>query len=317
MSDESEKIWLGALVIWIGLAGAQNGEHACAEELWTPEAVEASPSTAGDATLVGVSRQSDHAFDDFISPMTNPVDFEDPRIVTEVRTIFINNHLPTDLGGKDAQAYAAQLRAALTEKPSLIATKDVNIVSQNPVVQDGFADVSAGLKYNLFKDYDAQQIVSAGFTYALPIGSTQALQGRTDGEFNVFLTGGTQVLDSFHFLSATGFRLPVDTPSGNQVWYWSNHFDWQVAGSRWYLFTEANWYHYMSGGDAFPVPVGGMDLFNPGSTGIGGSDIVTGAYGLKFEPNRSTEPGVAYEFPYTSRQDIMENRLTVDFIIWF
>ena len=33
--------------------------------------------------------QSDHCFDSFISPVTNPFLFEDPRSLTEVRPIFM------------------------------------------------------------------------------------------------------------------------------------------------------------------------------------------------------------------------------------
>jgi hypothetical protein len=73
----------------------------------------------------------------------------------------------------------------------------------------------------------------------------------------------------------------------------------------------------MSGAEAFPVPVGGQDLFNLGSTGIGGNDVVTGAFGVKYKPRTNMEIGVAYEFPYTRRKDIIQNRLTVDLIVRF
>ena len=38
--------------------------------------------------------RSDHCFDRFISPISNPFFFEDPRSLTEVRGIFIDNSLP-------------------------------------------------------------------------------------------------------------------------------------------------------------------------------------------------------------------------------
>ena len=37
---------------------------------------------------------SDHCFDDFISPISNPFFFEDPRSLTEFRGIFLDNSLP-------------------------------------------------------------------------------------------------------------------------------------------------------------------------------------------------------------------------------
>src|SRR5262245_20247467 len=38
--------------------------------------------------------QSDHCFDRFISPVSNPFFFEDPRALTELRPIFIYQHIP-------------------------------------------------------------------------------------------------------------------------------------------------------------------------------------------------------------------------------
>ncbi|MFO0919474.1 MAG: hypothetical protein U0872_14335 [Planctomycetaceae bacterium] len=270
-----------------------------------------------DGRILGLFRESDHQFSNFISPMTNPIYFEDPRTLTEARGIFINHHLPNSLGGDNVQVYATQLRAALTENLSIIATKDGYIDSQSPVLSDGFADVMAGLKYNLFKDAETQSILSTGLTYELPVGSTRALQGRGDGEFHLFLTGGTEFLPNWHWVSGSGFRLPANMAAGNQMWYWSNHVDRKLGDLPFYLFTEANWYHYMSNGTAFPAPIGGLDLFNFGSPGIAGNDVVTGAWGLKYKPNKHVEAGIAYEIPLSSRRDIIQDRLTVDLILRF
>ena len=81
------------------------------------------------------------------------------------------------------------------------------------------------------------------------------------------------------------------------------------------LFTECNWWAYMSSGTAFGAPIGGGDLFNLGSVGMGGVNYVTGAYGVKYKPSVNSELGIAYEFPYSQRKDLMQDRLTVDLII--
>ncbi len=298
-------------LLFVGTASAQEVNSSAAPVFAEAPVPEAS---SGDK-LFGLIHPTDPEFNEFISPMTNPVFFEDPRNVTEARMIFLNHHLPSSLGGKDAQLYAVQLRFALTENLSVIATKDGYVVSQNPLLEDGFADVAAGLKYLLFKDADSQTLLSAGATYALPIGSTQTLQGRCDGEFNIFATGGTEFLPNWHYVTTSGFRLPSNSQKGNQIWYWSNHLDWRLGDTGLYLFTEANWYHYLSSANAFGAPVGGMDLFNLGSVGIAGQNTVTGAYGVKFKPAPNMELGIAYEIPYSNRRDILQNRLTVDFII--
>ncbi len=259
--------------------------------------------------------KSETEFNEFISPMTNPVFFEDPRLMTEARFIFANHRLPSTLGGGEVQLYALQLRARLTENLAFIATKDGFFVSHADIMDDGWADVAAGLKLALWRDEETQTLLSTGFTYELPSGEWKALQGNGDGEFNIFLNGGAELLEGMHWVSATGFRLPADRTQENQVWYWSNHLDQMIGNTGLYLFGETNWYHWMRDADAFALPVGGLDVINLGSVNIAGNDVVSGALGVKYKPADNMEIGVAYEVPLTPRQDILKDRLGVDFII--
>ena len=135
------------------------------------------------------------------------------------------------------------------------------------------------------------------------------------GDEAIFATGGTEFIENWHYVSATGFRLPSNSQKGNQIWYWSNHVDWRLGETGFYLFTECNWYHYLSSANALGVPVGGMDLFNLGSVDIAGENTVTGAYGVKYKPAPNMEIGLAYEIPYSHRRDILQNRFTLDFIV--
>jgi len=270
--------------------------------------------------LLGIIAQSDHCLCDFISPMTNPVFFEDPRTLTEARIIFINHSLPNTapFAGGDVQLLAMQLRAALTEDLSIIATKDGFIFAgPDAPHEDGWADINVGLKYNIFKDYGAQQVVSVGARYELPIGSQQALQGNGDGEFDLFLSGATLLGAGTHFMTAAGIRLPTDTNAESQSSYWSAHLDRQIGASNFYLLGEANWYHWIKSGAGGIPGVAGLDLYNFGSTGVAGNDVVTGAFGLKFKPNCHREFGIAWEAPLTERRDILGNRLTIDAILRF
>lgn len=112
-------------------------------------------------SITDLIRPSDHCFDDFISPMSNLVFFEDPRTLTEFRPIYINHSVPSVIGngvtaGGDIQLYAAQFRIALTEKLSIIAVKDGFIIDDtsgalDTLLADGWADVAAGLKYNVIR----------------------------------------------------------------------------------------------------------------------------------------------------------------------
>ena len=269
--------------------------------------------------LLGFIRPTSTDFCSFISPMTNPVFFEDPRTLSEVRIIFVNHVIPNraPLGGGDVQLLAAQMRAAITDRLSIIATKDgFFFTGADPLIMDdGWADVAAGLKYNLISDPDSQTIVSGGFTFELPVGTPRALQGNGSGEFNLFLPGGTQIGSAGHWVSAGGLRLPTDSVDESQVSYWSNHLDWQLAGTRIYALAEANWYHWIKSGGGGVPGLEGLDVINLGSTGVAGNNIVTGAIGLKFKPTVLNEIGVAWEVPLTDRRDILDNRLTVDCIL--
>ena len=68
-----------------------------------------SVTQAGDLFEDCLIKPTRCCFNDFISPMTNPVFFEDPRNLSEARFIFINHDVPNDLGGGDVQLYALQL----------------------------------------------------------------------------------------------------------------------------------------------------------------------------------------------------------------
>lgn len=266
--------------------------------------------------LGGLLVPSDTCFTDFISPITNPVFFEDPRTLTEARIIYLHHKVPGAALGGSVDLVACQLRAAINDRWSVIATKDGFATSSNPLIEDGWADISAGLKYNLYANYELQRLLSVGLTYELPIGSQRTLQGNGGGLFNLFLSGGAQLGDNGHWITGSGFLLPADRSAESSIWFWSNHFDYRLSSRGIYALAECNWYHYMGEGRAFTLaPIEGGDLFNLGSVGVAGNDIVTGAFGLKYKPGTRMELGVAWELPLTERRDVLENRLTADWIL--
>lgn len=265
-----------------------------------------------DERLFGLFAASDHCFDGFISPMTNPVYFEDPRTLTEARFVYIHHTVPTAVGGGEIDLFALQLRAALNDWLSVIATKDGYLTSSNPAIDDGWADLSAGLKAVLYRDPERQRLLSAGVLYELPTGSGRSLQGTGDGLFNLFLSGGAEIGPG-HWISGTGLLLPTNTTEESQMWFWSNHFDVELINGI-YALAELNWYHWMKSGNGGIPGVEGGDLFNLGSTGVAGNDIWTGAFGLKYKPSGNMEIGVAWENPLTSRRDVLDDRLTFDWI---
>lgn len=271
--------------------------------------------------LLGFIKPSDTCFSNFISPISNPLFFEDPRTSSEVRLIFANHWLPQNnpvFQGGQAQYLAMQARVALTERLSFIATKDgyVWIDPDNPAVgnPDGWADVAAGLKYNLVRDPANQHVLSVGATFELDVGSHRVFQGRGDGEFHVFATDGIALTQKSHWLTATGFRLPTDTAARSQMWYWSNHYDYNIWG-KWFAVGELNWFHYMQSGNALGVNFEGGDLFNLGATDVAGNNLVTMAVGARRKLWGMSELGIGYELPVTARQDIISSRIYLDLIL--
>jgi hypothetical protein len=267
----------------------------------------------GGGIFGGILKRSDHCFSDFISPITNPVFFEDPRNLTEARFVYLHHKVPLTAAGGTVQLYALQLRARLGENVSVIATKDGYITSTNPLIDDGWADLSAGLKVNLLRDPVQGSLLSAGVMYEFANGSLRSLQGNGDGEFNLFVSGGKRLGRRGHWIGTAGWRVPADDNLQSTSVYFSNHIDVQVT-QRWYALMEFNWYHWTQSGVAGLPGVEGLDLFNLGSTGVTGNDIVTGAAGTKFKASQNSEIGIAWEFPLTDRRDIIENRFTFDWI---
>ncbi|MCG8587482.1 MAG: hypothetical protein MI757_22475 [Pirellulales bacterium] len=253
---------------------------------------------------------SDRCFEDFISPTSNLLFFEDPRQLTEARFVFLNHRVPDDIfGGWELQTIGLQLRARITDRLSIIATKDGFIMQQpDSIADDGWADVALGLKYSLFRDPERQRLWSVGFTYELPVGSRRALQGNGDGEFHLFLSGGRQIGCHAHWLTGLGIRLPSNHHDRSQMVYWSNHFDYEVVDNI-YGFFEVNWFHWTRSGDnALTNGIAGFDLLNLGSTGVAGLDVVTLAAGATMKLRCYDELSLGYEFPVSEEEDIIRDR---------
>ena len=262
---------------------------------------------------------SDQCFDRFISPISNPFFFEDPRSLTEVRGIFLDNSLPRTVGGGDAQVWAAQIRFRLSERWSVIAPRIGNLdvrQSDDEGAPHGFMSAPVGIKYNLYRDVERQSLLSGGVTYFIP-GSPSAFSNFGDGDFHFFLTGGQEIFDRGHWLSATGFRIPADSNWGTQLWYWSNQWDYEVVDD-WYGVFGVNWFHWMrSGGVGIGTTVTAIDLIDIPAAGVAGEDVASCLIGTKWKPTNHVEVGVGFEVPVTERTDILRNRLYADLILRF
>jgi hypothetical protein len=266
---------------------------------------------------------SEDGFDGFISPITNPFWFEDPRTLTEIRPTVLHQAIPGNISNGHINVLAMPIRVALSDRTSLIVPKNGFLMTDSDFgdINDGWLDTSIGLKYNLMKDCYNRRLLSTGFSYEMPSGDAEAFQGNGDGLFNLFASYGAEFGD-IHWISGSGFVLPANSTDESQIWWWSNHIDQKIAQREClsvYALGEVNWYHWGdSGDDGFLFGIEGNDLFNLGSPAVAGNDIVTGAFGTKIKPyGNAMEIGVAWETHLTHRRDLLEDRLTIDWILRF
>ena len=260
--------------------------------------------------------------------MSNFVFFEDPRTLTELRPIFVQHRLDDNLGGTgidggEATLLAAQFRIALTERLSFIAVKDGYFWAHNRpplsgLFNDGWADVTAGLKYNWLRDVNCGTLASSGFTYEIPLGDDRALQSVADGEFHLFTSFAQRLLDgNAHYMTTFGWRIPVDGSMQTESLHWSNHLDLRLTDTL-YLVSENVWWHWVDDADAngtLALGVAGQDAFNLPVNNVVGNDLLTQSVGVKYKPSGNYEFGLAYEFPLTKFNDVLDDRFQVDVIL--
>ena len=263
--------------------------------------------------------ESDRAFEGFIGPITNPIFSKDPRSLTEARLLFIHNNIPGDhpLGPGDFQAYAMQVRVALTERLTLIADKDGYAVIHpgGGGAQDGWLNLGIGLKYVFIRDVERQFLVSGGIMFEPQTGEAEVFQSHGDGIFSFFLTSGKELGGCNHLLGTIGYQVPVNSNQNSSSYFASIHLDRQIG--RFYPLVELNWLHWVAGGDRGLPPIlgEGDGLLNLGTSGVAGNDLVTFAVGGKFKLSPHAELGAAWEFPISNRRDLLDNRLTVELIL--
>jgi hypothetical protein len=265
----------------------------------------------------GNSALADGSFDRMISPITNPVNFEDPRARTELRAVYAYHELANDFvtGGGDVRIYALQARFALNDRLTLIAGKD-GWIDFNPDSglddESGFANIVAGFKYALLKNDHTGSILTAGLKYEIPAGNTDVFQGRGDGVLNPFFSGG-MALQGMNVIAGTGLRFPLDDDDST-FYDFDLHVD--VPLDRFYPSLELNVVHVLDGGNRLPIADEGQDYFNFGASEADGKTLVTGAVGGRYRLADSLDWGFAYQFPLTSGSgtNVIDWRITTDLI---
>jgi len=263
---------------------------------------------------------SDRCFDDFIMPVSNPVWSIDPRSLTYVRGVFINQMIDSQtpvLGAGDLQVYALQLGIALNERLSFIAVKDGYNTLQTRGVgnRTGWADIGLGLKYVMIRDVENQFLLSGGLIYEATNGSSRVFQGNGDGVWTPYLSLGKQI-GCGHLIASTGYHVPGDTAEESQSIYYSIHYDHPLS-DKLSAIAELNGIVYTKSGQALPLNIEGGDWINLGSSSVAGNNVVTTAFGANYRFNDCLSFAGVWEFPISNRKDLLDSRTTVTLTLMF
>lgn len=201
---------------------------------------------------------------------------------------------------------------------TFIADKDGYAFLDTPVTgsRDGFLNIGLGFKYALIRDVENQFLFTVGAMYEPRTGSQDVFSGHGDGTVAVFGTVGKEFGCRNHALFNFGYQVPMNTNDNSSYVYTQLHLDRQIGG-WFYPLVEVNWFHWVQGGNrGLPAALGeGDGLINLGTSGVAGNDWVTVAVGAQMRLRENFDLGLAWEFPVSNRQDLLENRFFVQMVL--
>jgi hypothetical protein len=295
--------------------------------------------------VVGLSQvvNAQSGFEDFKPPISNPIYFESPFHTTEARLIHLHQKLhgklDTVLGRVKLdgalELSALQLRYAVSERFSIIATKDGYgrlRYGDTLETEDGFADLALGVKYSPYMNVEAQSILTLGLRVEVPTGDSNIFQGRHDGIINPFLSFA-KGFGNLHVIGYQGLQLPVNTQRSNTMAHTSLHVDYKIG--NFYPALEFNLRHVLSSGSKGPydadvkgvgnLPVDtvnsdldAQDISNLGTSGTQGETYINWAFGLRYKLSENVTLGAVYESPLSkSSNGLFAERFTFDIIYTF
>lgn len=261
--------------------------------------------------------ESDHAFDGFTTPLSNPIQSKDPRSLTEARFLFMGNwSRPSTpvIGGGAFQVYALQVRLAVTDRLQLFADKD-GLVRLSPKGANsvfGMANIMAGAKYVFIRDVEDQFLFSGAVKYEAPTGYANIFEGHGNGLLGVYGINGKQFWDNWHFVSTFGQNIALNN-SNSGYFMTTAHIDRRFG--KFVPFYEANWFYYNQSGTHVPgLGIEGGGWINIGASKVMGLNYITNAVGFNYEFNQHLIFGIAYEYQLSTRMMLMNNMLNMQLI---
>lgn len=270
--------------------------------------------------------KSDHAFDGFISPVTNPFLFEDPRALTEVRPIFLIEKIPSaepDFHGGNTFFFGTQLRLAVTDRLSFVINK-FGFESFNPGSgseyggDTGFAEFWISPKYTFIRDENTGTLLAGGLQFQIPTGGKGNFQDTGSLSIVPYVSYAQSFLrdlavGGLNGMVGGGYSFSVNNERSD-YFYLSAHLDMNVLNqNHFFPLVEMNWFTYTTNGHSVPIGVEGQDLINFGGQARG-QGLLTGAIGARYKFSENYQIGGAFEIPFAGPHDLMEYRFTLDFI---
>ena len=269
---------------------------------------------------------SDHEFDNFVSPISNPFLFEDPRSLTEIRPNFIYQKIPSpqpNFQGGNIWTAALQGRIAITNRFSITLNKigvtGVNSSSSSPLGDHvGLTELWFGPKVTVIRDEENGTLLAVGSQFHVPLGSGSVYQNTGKLSIVPYATFGQTFLKtrlgSFNTLLAAGYSFSINN-ARSDYFYSSAHVSYDVGNyHRFYPVAELSWFQATTNGTSNVIKGEGRDLVNFGGEGKG-SSLLTGALGARYKVTKNIEVGGAYEIPLVGNRDFFSQRFTVD-LIW-
>ena len=273
-----------------------------------------------------IAFQSDCAFDNFASPITNPFLAEDPRSLTELRPIYFYQGVPDSqyfLQGGHLSFIGAQARASFTDRFSVVLHKvgwsSVTAGNFLATSDTGFSEIWLGPKFTFWRAPDTQTLAAFGLQFQLPAGNGTVWQDTGTLGLVPYLSFGRMIgrtdYGSVHLINVAGYHLSTGT-GRTDYFFNSLHLDLDLNDEhRFYPVLEANWFHNSTNGAERPfLFFEGRDFANIGATAAG-NNLVTIAPGFRFKFTEFLQMGAAVEFPIIGTRDLFDYRFGVD-LIW-
>jgi hypothetical protein len=272
---------------------------------------------------------SDTDFQNFVSPTSNPFLAEDPRKLTELRTILFYQTIPNSqylYRGGNLQTIALQGRLGITDNLSVVVHK-LGLLVVNPggmsllENESGITEIWLGPKYTFYRDCESGAIAAGGVIFQIPVGPSSIYQDTGNFGLVPYLTGakkfGRSSFGQFTVLDTLGYHFGTGSERSD-FFYNTLHLDFDIANlGRFFPFIELNYFNYTTNGTARPgLFFEGRDIGNVGSS-VSGRTYLTTAIGSRFKFTQGFEFGIVGEFPLNGARDLLDFRFGVDFIFRF